>query len=68
MDFGSKFERFIRSGGNGEIVIPWSGRIGLETKTGPTGGVSIESLVGHANADNISFLMGFLGNDSRSTI
>lgn len=68
MHFGSKFERFIRSGGNGEIVVPWGKRIGLETKVDPMDGVSIESLVGHANSDNIAFLMSFLGPDAQSTI
>ncbi|MDD9722428.1 minor capsid protein [Sulfitobacter sp. PR48] len=68
MEFGSKFERFIRSGGNGEIVIPWSERTGFETKSDPTVGVSIESLIGHANADNISFLMSFLGDDAQAAI
>lgn len=68
MYFGSKFGRFIRSGGNGEIVIPWGGRIGLETKADPGDGVSIESLIGHANANNISFLTSFLGTGAQSTI
>jgi SPP1 gp7 family putative phage head morphogenesis protein len=68
MHFGSKFERFIRSGSDGEIVIPWGGHIGFETKADPIDGLSVVSLIGHANADNISFLMGFLGSDAQSTI
>ena len=68
MHFGSQFERFIRSGGNGDIVIPWGERSGFEIKASPMDGVSIDSLIGHANADNISFLMSFLGTDAQPTI
>lgn len=68
MQFVSKFERFIRSGGNGEIIVPWGARIRLETKADLSDGISIESLIGHVDADNIAFLMSFLGTRAQSSI
>lgn len=68
MNFDSKSKRFIQSGGQGDIVIPWGRHIDLEIKAQSTEGVSVDSLVGHANAGNIAFLTSFVGSGAQSPL
>lgn len=68
MDFPSKFERFIRNGGAGQITIPWSGSTGPAIKASVPADIHIESLIGHADADNIAYLQGILGTDAKPSI
>lgn len=64
----SLFEHFIRTGGTGAITVPWNAPPGYRTKSERIIETSVASLLGPADADNIAYLMQFLGKNAAPAI